>query len=198
MTQDPENDLAYIRQVMEQTRQFTLVSGDYFIVWGVLISLGLICSSLVIVTSIGLPIIGLWITLIALGWVLSLWLGYRKARYEPVTSYAVRLISSLWVVCGIAMTTAFLLGPWAGAVPYISIGGLSALFIGIGIFMTGILNGMNWFRNLAIGWWIGALVMFVWHGFATLWISAGLLIVLMVIPGIILNQQARSIRKSAQ
>jgi len=198
MAQDPQNDLAYIRQVMEQTRRFTMVSGNYFIVWGLIISVGLVCTNVIAMTSIRLPLIAIWIALITVGWVLSFWLGYRKVRYEPVTTYAVRLISSLWVACGIAMTTAFLMGPWVGAVPYFSIGGLSALFIGIGIFMTGILNGMHWFRNLAIGWWIGAVVMFVWHGLATLWISAGLLIVLMVIPGFILNKQAQSLRKSVQ
>lgn len=198
MTNDPHSDLTFIRQVIEQTRRFTLVSGDYFILWGLLIGLGLVCTAIVVMNSMRVSIGGIWIAFIAFGWIYSFWLGRRKARYEPVASYAARLIGYLWIACGVAMTTAFLFGQWVGVVPYTSIGGLSALFTGIGVFMTGVLNGMNWFRNLAIVWWIGALAMFYWHGIASLRISAGLLLALFVIPGIILNRQARAMRKFVQ
>lgn len=198
MTPDPQDDLAYIRQVMEQTHRLTLMSGNYLIAWGVLISLGLACSGTVALTGAHLPLSAIWIGLVASGWACSFWLGRREARYLPVAGYATRLISWLWIACGAAMTTAFLIGGWTGAVPDTASGGLSALFIGIAVFMTGMLSGMHWFRNLAVGWWAGAVAMFIWHGQASIWLCAGLFIALLVVPGAVLNIQAQALRKSVR
>ncbi|HEY1772092.1 MAG TPA: hypothetical protein VGH91_02740 [Gammaproteobacteria bacterium] len=193
MIPDPHDDLAYIRQVMEQTRRFTQVSGNHLIAWGLLIGAGLVCDG---VASSGtpLPLSGIWVGLIVLGWIYSLWQGQREARRTAVAGYATRLIGQLWIACGVAMTTAFVLGGWSGAVTGDSTPGLSALFIGIGVFMTGVLSGLNWFRNLALGWWAGAVMLFVWHGTVALWILAALFILLLSVPGLILNLQARAAR----
>lgn len=195
MTLDPRSDLTFIREVMEQTRRYTLISGSYMILWGLLISTGLACNLLVSVTTAQLPINGIWIALVAAGWLGSYWLSRREVRYEPVASYAGRIIGQLWFACGAAMTTAFLVGQITGALPGTAVDGLMGLFVGIGVFMAGILTGMNWFRNLAIGWWLGAVGMFVWHGMAAMLISVALLLGLFVVPGVILNVQAGQLRK---
>jgi hypothetical protein len=178
---------------MEQTRRFTQVSGDHLIAWGLLVGLGLICDGAVTLGA-HLPLSGIWIGLIVVGWFYSFWQGRRAARRQPVAGYAARIISQLWIACGVAMTTAFVVGQWTGAVAGDSSPGLSALFIGIGVFMTGVLSGLNWFRNLAFGWWAGAVTLFIWHGSAALWILAGLFILLLSVPGLILNLQARAAR----
>jgi hypothetical protein len=193
MTPDPQDDLAYIRQIMEQTRRFTQVSGNHLIAWGLLSAVGLICDGAV-AAGMHLPLSGIWIGLIVLGWIFSLWQGRREARHTVVAGYATRLISQLWIACGVAMTTAFVLGGWTGVVSGDSTPGLSALFIGIGVFMTGVLSGLNWFRNLALGWWAGAAMLFVWHGSVALWILAVLFILLLSVPGLILNLQGRAAR----
>lgn len=194
MSIDPHADLAYIRQVMEQTRRYTQLSGNHLIAWGLLVSLGLVCNGIVEQTGTQLPLSEIWLTLIALGWAYSFWNGRREARRGPVTGYAAHVVGRLWIACGVAMTTAFLVGGWSGAVDRAGSGGLCALFIGIGVFMTGVLGGMGWFRNLAFGWWAGAIAMFLWHGTDAVWISLALLVALLVIPGIVLNRQARQAR----
>jgi hypothetical protein len=55
-----------------------------------------------------------------------------------------------------------------------------------------VLNGMAWFRNLALGWWAGAVAMFVWHDAASVWISILLFAALLVAPGVALTLQARA------
>lgn len=193
MIPDPQDDLAYIRQVMEQTRRFTQVSGDHLIAWGLLIGLGLVCDAAVKLGA-PLPLTGIWIGLIAVGWAYSFWQGRRAARRQAVAGYAARLVSQLWIACGVAMTTAFLVGGWTGAVAGESTPGLSALFIGIGVLMTGSLSGLNWFRNLALGWWGGAVILFIWHGDTALWILAALFVLLLAVPGLVLNRQAHATR----
>lgn len=139
----------------------------------------------------------MWIALIAAGWLFSLWLYRRESRYAPVAGYAKRMNGYIWLACGSAMTTAFILGGITGAVPDSAVGGLSALFLGIGTFMTGVLTDMKWFRNLSIGWWLGAVAMFIWSGTASVWISAVLMLLLFVAPGIVLNRQARQLTRQA-
>ena len=196
MRSDPQQDLAYIRQVMEQTRRFTVISGSYMIVWGLLISAGLGFDLWELHTGARIPDGDIWLGLIVAGWLLTFWLQRREARYEPVASYASRLIGQIWLACGVAMTVAFTVGAMTGAVPGSSDGGLMALFVGIGVFMTGVLTGMAWFRNLALGWLTASIAMFVWHGQAAMWISLGLLLGLFVVPGVILNLQAKALRKT--
>lgn len=191
MSTEPQDDLAYIRQVMEQTRRYTRLSGNHLIVWGLLVSIGLACDGYGVLSGTRLPLGEIWLALIALGWGYSFWNGRREARRAPVTGYAAHVVGRLWIACGAAMTTTFLVGGWTGAVDGAASGGLCALFIGLGVFMTGVLGGMAWFRNLAFGWWAGAIGMFVWHGTAAIWLSLALLIGLLVIPGIALNLQAR-------
>ncbi len=54
MTQhDALQDLAYIRQVMEQTRRYTAAKGVFFIIWGVAVSLALLLTWLQITGSLG-------------------------------------------------------------------------------------------------------------------------------------------------
>ena len=197
MQPDPQQDLAYIRQLMEQTRRFTVVSGSYMIVWGVLISLGLITELWELQTGVRFQDGYVWLVLISLGWIGTFWLQRREARYEPVASYAARLIAQIWLVCGVAMTTAFTLGPLTGALPGSADGALMALFVGIGVFMTGVLTDLRWFRNSAAGWWLGAVAMLFWHGIAALCISIVLLLALLALPGYVLNLQAKALRKRA-
>lgn len=197
MTPDPQTDLAYIRQVMEQTRRYTVVSGSYFVAWGLLISLGLAAVGITHSTAVHLPLNAIWIALIAAGWLYSFWQYRRESQYRSVAGYAKRMNGYIWIACGTAMTTAFILGGITGAVPDTAVGGLSALFLGIGTFMTGVLTDMKWFRNLSAGWWLGAVAMFIWSGAASVWISAALMMLLFVAPGIILSRQARLLRRDA-
>lgn len=193
MNANPQADLAYIRQVMEETRRFTVVSGTYMIVWGVLVSLGLGFDLFELDTGLRLPDGYVWGGLMAAGWAITIWLSRREARHEPVAGYASRLIGQIWIACGLAMTTAFTVGSATQALPPSADGGLMALFVGIGVFMTGILTDMRWFRNLAIGWWLGAIAMFVWHGSVAMWISLGLLLALFALPGVVLNRLSQKL-----
>ncbi len=193
MVQDVQSDLAYIRQMMEQTRRYTAMRGNFLIAWGALLTIGFVATILVVSQQVRLPINTIWIVLVAVGWVYCVWYGRWTGRLEPTRSYTTRLTTSLWIACGAAMTTAFFVGPWSAAFRYTAVGGLMALFLGIAVFMTGMLGAMNWFRNLAFAWWLGAIAMFIWHGQASLWISAGLSLALLLVPGVVLNLQARSL-----
>ena len=37
--------------------------------------------------------------------------------------------------------------------------------LGIAYFLQGIMTGKNWVKNLAFGWWIGPIIMFIFPGF---------------------------------
>lgn len=194
MTHDPQQDLAYIRQVMEQTRRYTLIKGDYFIVWGLLICLWLSSNAIALLMHRSLPVFELLALVIIVGWAHTLWANRQATRYEPVAGYAGRMVGLTWAACGICMMLVIFVGIPFGGVNPASLGGIMAVFMGLGVFMTGVLSGMTWFRNLGLGWWAGAVALFTVHGIVGLWIGPVLLLVLFMAPGVVLNLQARRLR----
>lgn len=187
---DAREDLAYIRRLMEDTRQATYVSGGYFIVWGVVIGAGLIAT--------WMRIAGIWMVMPFISWTVCIALGgvgtfflVRQELREPVEAPAGKLIGMVWMSMGITMMIIFFIGVGSGHLNGAHMSALSSALVGGAVFMTGTLAGMNWLRNLSVGWWAGAAIMFAWPGLYVLALMGGMLIGLYVIPGIVLIRQKR-------
>ncbi|HEX7047714.1 MAG TPA: hypothetical protein VF275_09120 [Gammaproteobacteria bacterium] len=191
---DARADLAYIRQLMEDTRHATGVSGGYFIVWGVVIGLGLIATWARIAEYWTVPPFAAWTVCLALGGIGTFFLVRREQR-EPVEAPAGKLIGTVWMSMGITMLIIFFIGVGSGNLGAEHMSALSSALVGGAVFLTGTLSGLNWLRNLAFGWWGGAVVMFAWPGLYVLLLMGVMLLALYVVPGIVLirmNHAARS------
>ena len=187
-------DIAYIRELMVETRQATYAGGAYFIVWGLAIGLGLLFTWLFASGTLALPASGratmlvTWAVALGMGGLAMWWWPIRREQRMPVQSAGSRLIGLTWSAVGVSLLILFFVGVGAGSLPGYLMNPLSALFIGIGIFMTGTLAGIGWIRNLAFGWWIGGAVMLASPGLWNLWMMALMLFVLYLVPGIILSR----------
>lgn len=192
----PAEDLAYIRHIMEETRRAVAMRGDAFILWGIITLIGLLGNyffSLYRVPGWCWP--ALWGVLVVTGWTF-MFLLIRRERSARVSMPAGRMLGAIWGSFTIALFVIFFAGIPLGAVSPLSVGGIIASVIGIAIFVTGVLIGTPWVRNLAIGWWLGAIAQFYWHDATQLLIMAILELLFFVIPGFILNAQVR--RESAR
>jgi len=195
MSTDAKNELAYIRELMLDTRRAASLSGGYFIVWGLAVGLALFATWVQLKGLLPYSPMITWSACFGVGILGNLYFMRQDAR-QPVQLPAGRLIGMVWLALGITQLIFF----YAGMAGILSGEPLPAVFAGliaIGLFLTGVLTGLPWLRNTAFGWWLGSLVMFVWPGDHVLLIMGALLLFLYVLPGIVLVRMKREQRVAA-
>lgn len=185
MNNNAENDLAYIRELMVDTRRAASVSGGYFILWGLVVGAGLFLTWLQVKGVLPYRPLLTWGPCIALGILGNFFLARRDMR-EPVQLPAGRLIGMVWAAIGVTQLIFFFAGLGMNNLPGEQLPAIFASLIGTGLFLTGVLASLNWLRNMAFGWWLGSLVMFIWPGEHVILLMGFMLLVFYVLPGIVL------------
>ncbi len=179
-----EQELQFIKQIMEDSRK-VVDDGRDMIVWGVLVAAGMVINFINFEFQQICSDIILWIVIIAVGWFFSFWSWKRKQRTKPVRTFGVKILSNVWLSCGIAMTIIGFVFPLSGMVSDQSIMPLLAMILGIGYFISGAVQDERWVKNLAFGWWGGAMCMVAIQG-AYMYLLFGAMITLFqTIPGVI-------------
>lgn len=198
MTQhDALQDLAYIRQVMEQTRRYTAAKGIFFVIWGVAVSTSLLLTWLQVAGTIGGSQWAVWIPSTAIAWGLTLYFAWRQQQDSAVPHHA-HLIGMNWTAVGVAMMFMFFVGMGRGTLGYAAIPGLSALLVGIGIFNSGHLSGIRWLAAVGVAWLLGGALMLAFPGLHNLLGMAVLLVFGQIVPGLVLMRQERALRDAGQ
>lgn len=192
----PAEDLAYIRRLMEQTHTATVAQGHYFVAWGVLVGLALIGTWLMVRGVIETPWYAIWAPTVVLGWTYVAWAVRRDLRVQRTRSAFARLIGFVWMACGIAMTLTFFVAAPLGTISVHAIPGLVGAFMGIGILLTGLVAGIGWLVLVAAGWWLGAVLMWMFPGSNALAILAGCVVLLQIVPGVALSARNRSLQRT--
>lgn len=185
MSHKAQQDLAYIREMMVETRRAATVSGGYFIVWGLATGLGLMFTWLQVVGLLPYKPFLTWVPCLSLGMLANVYLVRRDMR-QPTQSKAGHLVGMVWVGLGVTQLIFFFAGLGVDALPGPVLPGVFASLIGIGMFLTGVLAGLGWLRNTAFGWWLGSVLMFVWPGEFAILLMGVLLLVFYVLPGVAL------------
>ncbi len=185
MRSDAKKDLAYIRELMVDTRRAAGLSGGYFILWGLIVGVALFATWLQVVEVLPYKPLLTWGPCFVIGILGNLYL-IRRDIQAPVQMPAGRLIAMVWVSVGVTQLIFFYAGLSADGIPGQHMPAIFASLIGSGLFLTGVLASLGWVRNLAFGWWTGSLVMFVWPGDHVILLMGLMLLVLYVLPGVVL------------
>lgn len=190
MTTDTlRDDLAYIKNIVEQSRRNLCLSGVHLVVWGILVSIALIVSWILALYGIG----GLtewihWGLVIAGGWLFELIYHRQVNRKRPVRTYAEKVDGYLWLAIGISLMITGFIGVFTNAIEVQYLSPIISLILAIGYFGSGVIYDVPWLRNLAFGWWGGAVIMFLFPGPFHLLIMAGMMIAFQTIPGFIISR----------
>jgi hypothetical protein len=184
--QQAELEINMIKKIMEDSRKIVKDDGIGFIIWGVLIIAGMISSYFTVQAKLYDYIVWIWVILITCGWVYTLISYILKDSKKTVKTFAGKILGGLWMAAGISMTLIGFIGPMSHSIGGYTVTPLVSIILGIANYVTGIVYGKNWIRNLAYGWWTGAVLMFFWPGIQTFLIFAAMMVFLQVIPGIIL------------
>ena len=149
-------DIQIIKAMLDRTRKATSESGTLFIAWGILITLGLISTSILTHLKKYQWEWLVWVVITAVGWVTSAVYGYRKDRRAPVKTYIQIAARHLYIACGTGFLLVGILLPRLGAYSYEAIIILISAVTGILFFVMGGLFEWPLLKWFGLVWWVGA------------------------------------------
>ncbi len=190
MTQENiQDDLAYIKKIIEESRRNVCSSGVHLMVWGTIIPIALVVSWFLAKFNIsGITEWIHWILVILGGWIFELIYNRKVKRNRTGRTYSEKVDGFMWLSLGITMTMIGFVGMGTGAITPQYLSPILCAILAIGYYTSGVLYNAKWIRNLAIGWWTGATIMFIFPGLYHLLFMAGLMIFFQTIPGYIIHK----------
>ena len=204
-TLQPREELAYIRKIITESRTTFVEDGKPYILWGIIIAIGMTLTYISVITQTELYVGYIWIGLTIIGWATIIYYVREKKKKEARTrSFIDRIQGSIWGACGAAIgLSVFLIilgdNMRINDVPPIHqyyICFVTSIIIGIAYFLSGIANDLKWLSSVGYAWWAGAIVMILVPSVHNLLLYALMVIFFQVVPGIILMKRYKKITGS--
>ncbi len=180
------DEIKFIKKIIEDSKQTTIDDGKGYIFWGIIVTIGLLSNYLTYILEIKISFIWIWIILIGFGWVYSIFSYFFKEKKPKSYNFASKLFHSIWLSCGVAMTIVGFVGVFSGAIDGMFISPIISSILGIGFMLSGYIYNLNWVKLLSVGWWAGAIVMFIFPGVYSILIMAFMMLAFQVIPGLVI------------
>lgn len=191
-------ELEFIKKVISDTRSVIVDNGFGFIFWGIIIVIGLLSTFAAIMLQFQFDYAWNWVVVIGIGWIYSLYNGFKHGRSAKVHTFSGKLLGAVWISAGISMTILGFVGTFAGAYGGVYISPILSTILGIAFFISGLLYDKKWITYLSAGWWAGAIIMFIYPYLYTLLLMSAMMIVLQIIPGIIIYRDSKKIEGAAE
>lgn len=154
---EPSQDLAYIRHIIDKSRRAARVDALPLAVWGGLTIAGVAATLLVP----QMDSIWLWVMLIAMAWIYTGMRSLNQRRKVTSVVFAQRILSTLWVSLLAAMTVVGFAGAFSTVLPTQAIPAVFAGMFGVGCLTSAVLMEKRWLAFCALGWWLGAVTLFI-------------------------------------
>jgi hypothetical protein len=193
MASDPREDLAFIRQTIEEGRRFVALRGAYLVLWGGATSLGYVGTYLTLRGWVRFDATAMWTALMTIAWLGTAALSLGSRRSPGVRSLAGRTLAALWLACSLSLSLLFLAASLDGGIRDGWFIAVTAGIFAVGFFVSGTLCHSGWMRWLAVLWWAAEPVIFlVRHDAAVLLVGAALAGLGLLGPGIVLTVRPRA------
>jgi hypothetical protein len=157
------DDVDYLRELAESGATGAPSGGKYFLVWAVVVTVGLILTYAAVTKSLPLAndqLNYVWAAVLAAGWIASFLMGSTDGARPESARFANRLTSAMWIAAGIGLTAI-----WAG----LAISGvasqalmmpIAAAVSGVATVASAIIFRIRWLYAIAVAWWIVAFASF--------------------------------------
>lgn len=196
-TINAQEDLAFIRKMMTDSRTMMLDDGKPSIAWGIIVSVGMIATYIAALTEYDFGTAYMWIGLSLLGWGYVYYYRSQKVKRAKMRTLTGRLLGSIWGACGACIGLTIILTFVAPLVSGeyiihpIALPAICSILLGMAYFISGIVYDMRWVRNISLGWWLGATAMMLWPSVHVLAMYAVMIMAFQVTPGIIFYRNSK-------
>jgi hypothetical protein len=184
------DDIAFIRHAIEQGRGYAGRHSLDLLIWGVALAIGYVGTYATVSGWWRINPNWLWAACIGLAWLYSLRpLLARLFRSEPQAKrpHMAEALRMLWFGCGIFLTTFSVAVIVAGDMRQGWFSAVGAGTMGIVFFVSSYVCNLPWLRAVAVGWWVGMLLLYAFrHRIEVLPLSALLMLLLLAMPGFLL------------
>lgn len=177
-------DLAWIRSLMDESHRFLGGTWRHQVVWGIVGVTGMLGTYASLSTGRFGLIPWLWVVSIGGGWFYSLVVARGGETSAAVRNAAARAFGGIWIGLGVTLTLLGGLTLFTGALEPSGLSGVIALVFGSGYFASGFVAGLRWMQGVAVGWWIGGVVLLYWPSPSGLLLLAAMIVVLEIGPAL--------------
>ncbi|MCK5332040.1 MAG: hypothetical protein KAK01_11565 [Candidatus Marinimicrobia bacterium] len=186
-----QEDLAIIKQIMQESRQSVTNIGINLVVWGGIVIICLLFTyySMTHETIISEALI--WGIGFSLAWAFELRLYIKNKKKNHDSTFSGNILSRLWLTILISMMIIGIFGELSGAISGGAGSGVIAVLLAIGYIVTGTIMNSGWVKLLGIGWWLGSILIFYTTVIQSILIWVVLMIALQFIPGVVLFVQEK-------
>ncbi|MGD1045690.1 MAG: hypothetical protein ABR936_10245 [Bacteroidota bacterium] len=181
-------EIQFIRNVIEEGKKSVVYNGKDYIFWGVIVIVGMMSTYIFQMSHVYFNYFWIWVVLIPIGWIYSLY-NRRVHKIKFPSTYAGRLMASIWGAAGIGMTIIGFLGTFSGTIKPMAISPILSIIMGSAYFISGKVVGVKWISYLSFGWWIGGLILFYVTSVYSFLIMALLMLFFQTIPGILIYRK---------
>lgn len=178
------DELVFIKKVIEDSKRTVAENGVGYIVWGILVFVGLLVSYLSNIFDYRFNSFLVWLSLMGFGWLTTLWSVWKK-KGKAVKTFGTRLLSAVWLSAGVAMMIIGFVATASGMVRGFAVSPLIAIVLGVAYFLSGQIYGSTWVKVLALGWWIGGIAMLFIVSITQVLVMAFMMLFFQVVPGFI-------------
>jgi len=194
-----EENLAFIRNVMEQARKKTTQAGSFLAVWGSLSAFVTFFQYLAVMEKFPLVYMPfLWIFFVVSGVSYTVIRGRQLSAGRDAPCGNDLITSNLFSSIGITLGVYFFANIMAAMLGLMDHIGTEVCYVismvmAIAFYGASYSTGIRWFRLVAIGWW-AAVILFITKPFADEYLLLTIAILdflLLALPGFILMAQAK-------
>lgn len=182
-----QDDLAAIRSLMMSSQRLVRGTWSHQLIWGCLVTVGLVSTWLIERTGRFDLLTGIWIAVLVAGWTFSVVRSRGVESAPPARNVATRAFGGIWIGLGVTLTILGLATIPTGAVAPDGLPGVIATVLGAGYFASGFLAGIWWMSAVGVGWWVGGGLLLIWQGSHALLVLAALTVALEILPALALR-----------
>jgi hypothetical protein len=190
-TQQLEQDISIIKEMIDKTRRKAADSGHMFVYMGLVSALLTIVIGVLEIFHLGQYVLP---TSIAMA-VINAFIGYRiaaKSTNGDVNSYPKTLFWHIWMACGFAAVMIVFLFPFLNLYSYKAASVLVCLVMGIAVFISGSIFELKFVQWCGLIWWIGAFLLAITQGPLSIGVMVAIIVFGWIVPGSHLNKHYKS------